>query len=120
MLTVFVAFRSGWMTKTGQQLRHNSPCNVIMMDYGSISNCSYIYLATVGISDMGLYLSGCISRWGLQPALVEIIGHSLGAHIGGVAGIDLNGQLARVTGAPKLDACGVYFFLIVVKKKEWK
>lgn len=92
----------GWMPRTGQQLRKNQPCNVILMDYGAIANCSYIYLSIYGVPDMGLYLKDTINSWNIPLENIQIIGHSIGAHIGGVAGIKLGGQLARLTGESDL------------------
>lgn len=84
--------------KTGVQLFKNRPSNVILLDYGSLSKCSYVYLAGIVVADLGHYLSKSILQWGLNLKRTELIGFSLGAHISGVAGYDLGGQLARITG----------------------
>ena len=39
-----------------------------------------------------------LSKHGISPASIHIIGHSLGAHIAGNIGKHLNGTLARITG----------------------
>lgn len=88
------------MSKTGKRIFKNRRCNVILLDYSTLSKCSYIYLARLVVSDIGLYLSKCLNQWNLSLRRTQIVGHSLGAHIGGVAGYDLDGKISEITGMP--------------------
>lgn len=73
-------------------------CNVILVDYGSLSKCSYIYLAGIVVSDIGKYLAKCIKQWNLPLAQTQLIGFSLGAHICGVVGCTLDGNISKIIG----------------------
>lgn len=94
------------MSKTGKQIFKNRAANVILVDYSELSRCSYIYLAQVVVSDIGLYMSKCIDQWKLSLSRTEFVGHSLGAHISGIAGYDLGGKVSRITGEAEHDTRG--------------
>lgn len=91
-------FSVGWMPKTGERLMQLQDCNVILVDYGSLSKCSYIYLAGIVVSDIGKYLAKCIEQWNLPLAQTQLIGFSLGAHICGVVGCTLDGKISKIIG----------------------
>lgn len=94
-----ILFRfSGWMGVTGQALANATNCTVIMVDYRNISSCSYSRSAEEIVPSIGLYLAELIKRLNLDTDKIELIGHSLGAHIAGIAGAELNGEIARITG----------------------
>lgn len=79
-LTVF--FFLEWMEILAKKITKNQNANMILVDYNTIANCNYIYLAKRVTYDLGEYLANCINRWGLQLNETRIIAHSLGAHIG--------------------------------------
>lgn len=75
--------------------------NVIALDWREIADLSYS-TAVEAVPSVGEYL-GKFIIWLLEVTgssvhNVHLIGHSLGAHVVGVAGAALNGTLARVTG----------------------
>lgn len=80
-------------------------CNVILVDYGSLSKCSYIYLAGVVVSDIGKYLAKCIQQWDLALEKTQLIGFSLGAHVCGVTGCTLGGNISKITGKSRSHEC---------------
>lgn len=71
---------------------------VILIDYGDISDCNYDRTVEEIVPQLGLYLSQVISDLDLDPNNIEIIGHSLGAHIAGYAAGALKGSIKRITG----------------------
>lgn len=65
-----------------RKIATDQPANVILVDYNSLSNCNYIFLAKKVTYDLGEYLANSIKRWGLPLNQTRIIAHSLGAHVG--------------------------------------
>lgn len=90
------------MEMTAKKIISDQNANVILMDYETLSNCNYIYLAKRVVYELGEYLAENIDYWGLNLNETRIIGHSLGAHVAGNAGIylyQLTGKkLSRIDG----------------------
>lgn len=71
---------------------------VILVDYKNVSSCSYSRSVQEIAPSIGNYLAQVITRLELDTDNIELIGHSLGAHIAGYAGASLNGTIGRITG----------------------
>ncbi|CAH0405500.1 unnamed protein product [Chilo suppressalis] len=81
-------------------------CNVIVVDWSSIAGGSYVSAVTgvPGVGQaIGNFLNWLISATGGNWNNIHLVGYSLGAHISGVAGRQVGGRLARITG---LDPAG--------------
>lgn len=93
---------SEWMDLTAKKILADKTANVILVDYETLSNCNYIYLAKRVVYELGEYLAESIDCWDLDLNQTRIIAHSLGAHIAGNAGIFLTQmtgkKLARIDG----------------------
>ncbi|KAJ8942722.1 hypothetical protein NQ318_017021, partial [Aromia moschata] len=75
--------------------------NVIGMDWSAL--CEFEYLsATRGVRIAGRYLGeflNWLEQMGVPLETIHIIGHSMGAHVAGVAGGRVGkGRIARITG----------------------
>lgn len=86
------------MEPTGFALANATNGTVILVDYKNISSCSYSRSVQEIVPSIGLYLASIITRLNLNTDKIELIGHSLGAHIAGYAGASLNGSISRITG----------------------
>lgn len=86
------------MEPTGMLLANVSNATVILVDYGDISDCNYDRSVREIVPAVGHYLAEVISDLDLDPNNIEIIGHSLGAHIAGYASGALKGRIKRITG----------------------
>lgn len=75
--------------------------NGILIDYSPLC-CNYYHMAESIAPQMGNYLANAIIAMGLKPNLVDMVGHSLGAHISGYTGASLKarnfGLLNRIIG----------------------
>lgn len=89
------------MEPTGILLANVSDATVILLGYNTISVCSYIRCVNEIVPAIGEYLAEFIELMGFNLANVEFIGHSLGAHIAGMAGALLDGKLGKITGLMK-------------------
>ncbi|XP_069686188.1 uncharacterized protein [Periplaneta americana] len=74
--------------------------NVILVDWSALANT--LYLEAQGrVKDVGAYVASFLDYLvtkGVSLSTVAIAGHSLGAHIAGVAGNRVSGTLAKITG----------------------
>lgn len=86
------------MEPTGFALANATNGTVILVDYKNISSCSYSRSVQEIVPSIGVYLAEVITRLKLDTDKIEIVGHSLGAHIAGYAGCQLNGSIGRITG----------------------
>lgn len=86
------------MEPTGFALANATNATVILVDYKNVSSCSYSRSVQEIAPAVGGYLAQVITRLKLDTEKIELIGHSLGAHIAGYAGATLNGSLSRITG----------------------
>lgn len=71
---------------------------VILVDYKNVSSCSYGRSVDEIVPSMGSYLAQVITHLEIDTDKIELIGHSIGAHIAGYAGASLNGTISRITG----------------------
>lgn len=71
---------------------------IILMDWGLISNCSVNRTVDEITPSNGQMIADLILDFHLNPAKVELIGHSFGGQIVGFAGDALNGALGKITG----------------------
>lgn len=86
------------MEPTGKALAQATNGTVILVDYKNISSCSYRRSVQEIAPSVGNYLAQVITRLELDTEKIELIGHSLGAHIAGYAGANLNGSISQITG----------------------
>lgn len=99
-------FLQGWMEPTGVALANATKGMVILVDYKNVSSCSYSRSVDEIVPSVGNYLAQVIEQLKLDTNRIELIGHSIGAHIAGYTGAILNGSIARITG---LDPAGPGF-----------
>lgn len=71
---------------------------VILVDYGTISNCSYPRTVAEIVPSVAAYVTEIINRFNLNPKKIELIAHSIGAHLSGYIGAAFNGDIQRITG----------------------
>lgn len=86
------------MEPTGFALANATNGTVILVDYKNVSSCSYSRSVQEIVPSIGVYLAEVIARLNLDTDKIELIGHSLGAHIAGYVGASLNGSIGRITG----------------------
>ncbi|XP_066909380.1 pancreatic triacylglycerol lipase [Halyomorpha halys] len=96
-----------WQMKNAYLDTHDF--NVISVDWSAYSQNLYT-VARWSIHAIGPYVSKMLDflvvEFGVSPADIHIIGHSLGAHIAGLAGEHMSGNISRITG---LDPAGPLF-----------
>ncbi|GLH06117.1 Phospholipase A1 1 [Gryllus bimaculatus] len=99
---------STWVKEMRRELVKHGDWNVIVVDWAGGSLPLYTQ-ATANTRLVGLELAHFVNylqkQYGLDPAQVHMIGHSLGAHTAGYAGERIDG-LGRITG---LDPAEPYF-----------
>lgn len=81
--------------------------NLIIMDWGTASHGSYAQVAA-SVNLMGSYLSNYISKLielGADRSSINIVGHSLGAHVAGFAGKRLRPRIGRITALDPAGPC---------------
>lgn len=86
------------MEPTGLALAKATNGLVILVDYKNISSCSYGRSVDEIVPSIGSYLAQVITKLEVDTDKIELIGHSLGAHIAGYAGATLNGTIRMITG----------------------
>lgn len=75
--------------------------NIFVIDWSEIASKNYIeaFENITGIGQLiGKFIRNLIAAVGLRLSKTSIIGHSLGAHIAGVAGANLSGEAQFVIG----------------------
>ncbi|GAU95222.1 hypothetical protein RvY_06875 [Ramazzottius varieornatus] len=105
-------FTSDTWTSTLRELLQHEECNVIRVDWSDGNRAPY-YQATANTRLVGTHAGRLVEHLvkveNVAPQNVHFMGHSLGAHISGYAGEELNNRrirLGRITG---LDPAGLYF-----------
>lgn len=75
--------------------------NVILIDYGSLC-CNYFTMSGIIAPRMGEYIADAIISKGLKPNRIDVVAHSLGAHISGFIGSTIiskkHGTLNKIFG----------------------
>ncbi|XP_021955431.1 pancreatic triacylglycerol lipase [Folsomia candida] len=98
---------SSWVVKMAQSLV-DTDVNVFAVDWGGGSLPLYTQ-ATANCRLVGMEIAYFVAflkdEFGVDPSMVHLIGHSLGAHVAGYAGEKISG-LGRITG---LDPAEPYF-----------
>ncbi|CAB3377364.1 pancreatic triacylglycerol lipase-like isoform X2 [Cloeon dipterum] len=99
---------SNWVKEMRRELLKKGDWNIITVDWAGGSLPLYTQATAntrlVGM-ELAYFLNHLISHFGLDPADVHMIGHSLGAHTAGYAGERVPG-IGRITG---LDPAEPYF-----------
>lgn len=86
------------MEPTGKQAAIASNGVAILVDYFNISDCMYPRVAREFAPSIGLRVADVLAKLQILPENVEVVGHSIGAHIAGYIGSALNGKVKRITG----------------------
>ncbi|XP_071536121.1 pancreatic triacylglycerol lipase-like isoform X4 [Panulirus ornatus] len=101
-----------WILQLKDKLLKSSDCNVISVDwpagsewfllsyYKAVDNVPYVG------QDTTLLLKSLVTLKALNLKKVHMIGHSLGAHVAGIASKPLRGEVGHITG---LDPAGLTF-----------
>ncbi|GBL97365.1 Pancreatic triacylglycerol lipase [Araneus ventricosus] len=101
-------FYGKWMEEVKDNLLLHNNYNVIIVDWSGGNGAPYTQ-ATANTRVVGAEIALLIQKLqklkGVSPMNCHIIGHSLGAHVAGYAGLRLN-KLGRITG---LDPAQPYF-----------
>lgn len=71
---------------------------VISVDYGTIANCSYARTVAEIVPSVATYVAQIIERFNFDPKKIEMVGHSIGAHLCGYVGAAFNGDIQKITG----------------------
>ncbi|XP_034830230.1 pancreatic lipase-related protein 2-like [Maniola hyperantus] len=89
---------------------HKSDVNIIMVDWSPVANDLY-WASVNGVPRIGRslrqFLSFLNKVTGASFGNMHLIGFSLGAHVAGIAGRELGGSVARITG---LDPAGPLWY----------
>lgn len=88
----------GWIQPTGQQLANTFHGYVIAVDYGYFRNCTYEISVLQIAPSIASTMAKLIRNFNFDLNKIEIIGHSLGAHIAGDIGALLNGAIRKIIG----------------------
>lgn len=86
------------MEPTGRALAKTLNRAVVLVRWGNMSSCDYLYEVQYVVPAVGYSIADLITNFYLNPTKTELIGFSLGAHIAGYAGAALNGRVFRITG----------------------
>lgn len=75
--------------------------NVVLVDWSVVAGSNYL-TAKYYVPDVSRLIGKCITfmveNVGLDVSKLGLVGHSLGAHVAGVAGKALNGTVNRLIG----------------------
>ncbi|RZF44278.1 hypothetical protein LSTR_LSTR006828 [Laodelphax striatellus] len=106
----------GWLSKVHMRFTRDirkafleaKDCNVISVDWPSMTEYTIARFSVGSVAaKLSQFLSFLINEAGVDPQSIHLLGHSLGAHISGIAGRSLqNVTLPRITG---FDPSGVFF-----------
>ena len=77
-----------------------------IIDWKDGARYEYEIAGKRNVYEVGTYTAQVFQNWNLNPAAVDIVGHSFGAQIAGQAGMLLNGKLRSIFG---LDPAGPLF-----------
>lgn len=86
------------MPPTGKQLSKLFNGYVILVDYGAISTCGFLKSVREIVPSVAEYTIDVIEDFKFDPRKIELIGHSLGAHLAGYVGAAFDGDIQRITG----------------------
>lgn len=102
----FISSKSDWMVPMGMKIADVTDGVSILVNYQRLSFCRYDYLATNVIPLLGESLSVFIKKLNRPLDTITIVGHSLGAHIAGITGTNLNGKIGQIIG---LEPAGILY-----------
>ncbi len=111
--------KDNWTTKMKNKILQNQDANVIIVDWAKGASGTY-FQAMVNTRVIGAMVAAQIES--IQKAKnitlesIQIIGHSLGAHVSGFAGKRLD-SLGRITG---LDPAGPLWNILPTNMRLWK
>ncbi|XP_039281157.1 inactive pancreatic lipase-related protein 1-like isoform X2 [Nilaparvata lugens] len=98
----------GWLSKGYMRFSRDiriaylqaQDCNVISVDWPSMTLYTIARLSVGSVAEkLSQFLKFVINEVGVDPQTIHLLGHSLGAHICGIAGSSLhNITLPRITG----------------------
>ncbi|MDJ0510787.1 MAG: hypothetical protein QNJ64_16260 [Crocosphaera sp.] len=76
-----------WVAEMAQAIKQrDSSSNVILTDWSSEADTLFYSNAVDDVFDVGFELGNLLAALGANPNTTQLIGHSLGAHVSGVAG----------------------------------
>lgn len=87
------------MPPTGKQLAKIFKGYVLLVDFGTIANCSLERSVQEIIPSVAYYVANVIRNFNFVPRKIELIGHSLGGHLAGYIGASLNGSIKGINGS---------------------
>ncbi|XP_042243641.1 pancreatic lipase-related protein 2-like isoform X2 [Homarus americanus] len=109
-----------WILQLKDKLLNMSDCNVISVDWPAGSEWILLtyYTAVKDVpyvaQDTTLLLENLVTQKALNLKYVHFIGHSLGAHVSGLAGKPFKGEIGRITG---LDPAGLEYHQVPAKER---
>lgn len=98
MNVCFLKIKKAWMNRTAMVWIEFETRAVCLVDWQWLARTFYITTARKYVGMVGSYLAELIQVQKFDPKTTIIIGHSLGAHIAGVSGYNLNGSLKQIYG----------------------
>ena len=102
---------STWANDMASTLLYQSPnANVITVDWSEIAGSLNYFSVVDAVPIVGSAIANYLQDLGINPQETQLIGHSLGAHISGIAG-DLYNELAgyQIDTIVGLDPAGIDF-----------
>lgn len=70
----------------------------VLVDWSQISSCGFTQEVLEIAPAVGYSIASALTKLRIPLSNVELVGHSLGAHVMGYCGCSLNGQPKRITG----------------------
>lgn len=89
---------SGWLLPTAKSWIKYEKRAVCIVDWRELAIGAYCTAAKRNVKIVGLFLAEMIRKQGIKPSDTILMGHSLGAHICGICGTELNGEIKIIYG----------------------
>lgn len=87
-----------WMKRMALNWINHEERTVCLVSWGNLAKSNYLRAAKSHTKIVGSYLAKLIKSQKLNPSETIVVGHSLGAHISGFCGKELNGALKAIYG----------------------